>query len=144
MKFDKPLMAIFLSILGTVPVDIYSEIMKAFNLTTISALQATSMMYIREGSISLGILAHAGYSAVLGLTLYYSAKILGTDYFPLKAMFITMFAESLLFIVFGNFNRNEYMIQNATGNYIFASAAALGGLFRGFLIKKYLFNKVIP
>jgi hypothetical protein len=141
MKYDKPLLAIFYSILGAVPVGIYVEIMKFYHFTNISALQALSMMFIREGSTSLGILSHIGYSAVLGLILYYSAKILGTDYFPIKAVFISMVSESLLFIIFGTFMRNENMIQTVAGNYTMASAAALGGLCRGYLIKEYLFTK---
>lgn len=141
MKYDKPLLAIFYSIVATVPVGIYSEIMKFYHFTTISALEATSMMFIREGSTSLGVLSHIGYSAVLGLILYYSAKILGTDFFPIKAMLISMVGESLLFIIFGTFMQNENMIQSVVGNYTLASAAALGGLCRGYLIKEYLFTK---
>lgn len=140
LKFDKPLIAILLSILGAVPVGIYMEIMKFLHLTTITALQSTSMMFIPEGSLVLGILSHMGYSAVLGLILYYSPKVLGTDYFPLKSMFISMVTEALLFVIFGTLARNESMLQNAVGNYVHASAAALGGLSRGFLIKRYLFN----
>ncbi len=50
-----------------------------------------------------------------------------------------MTAEAVLFIIFGNLARNEYLIQDVAGNYVHASAAAISGLFRGFLIKKYLF-----
>lgn len=141
MKYDKPLLAIFYSILGSIPAGIYLEIMKFYHFTDISAFQATSMMFIREGSTYLGILSYLGYSAVLGLILYYSAKVLGTDSFPIKALFISMVAESLLFIIFGNIMNNENMIQTVAGNFTYASAAALGGLCRGYLMKEYLFTK---
>jgi hypothetical protein len=36
---------------------------------------------------------------------------------------------------------NKYLMQNAIGNYVLASAAAISGLFRGFLIKRYLYRK---
>lgn len=140
VKFDKPLTAMFLSILGALPAGIYTEIMKFFDLLTINAPKATSMMFIREGSGSLGILSHIGYSAVLGLAMYYSPKLLGFDYFPIKAMFISMVAEALLFIIFGTLARNEYMYVDAVGHYALASAAAIAGLFRGFLIKRYIFD----
>jgi len=139
-KFDKPLLAMLFSILGAIPAGIFTEIMKALHLTTISAPLATSMMFIRQGSAVLGILSHIGYSAVLGLVLYYSPKIIGTDYYLLKAVFISMLAESILFIVFGNLVGNEHMLQDTVGNYVQAGAAAIAGLTRGYLIKRYLFK----
>ncbi len=141
VKFDKPLIAMILSIIGAIPAGIFSEIMIFFRFTTISAPKATSMMFIREGSLALGVLSHIGYSAILGLFLYYTPKFVGIDHYLIKAVFISMFAEAILFIVFGTFMRNEYMIQNAAGNYSQASAAAIAGLVRGYLIKRYLFEK---
>lgn len=141
LKFDKPVVAMLLSIIGVIPAGIFTEIMIYFHFTTISAPKATSMMFIREGSMALGILSHIGYSAFLGLFLYYSPKLVGIDHYLIKAVFISMFAEAILFIVFGTLTRNEYMIQDTTGNYIQASAAAIAGLVRGYLIKRYLFAK---
>lgn len=60
VKFDKPLIAMFLSIIGALPAGIFTGIMIYFHFTTISAPKATSMMFIREGSLSLGILSHIG------------------------------------------------------------------------------------
>lgn len=141
LKFDKPLVAMLLSIIGAIPAGIFSEIMIYFHFTTISAPIATSMMFIREGSLALGVLSHIGYSAILGLFLYYTPKLVGIDHYLIKAVFISMFAESILFIVFGTLTRNEYMIQDAAGNYAQASAAAVAGLFRGYLIRRYLFTR---
>lgn len=143
LKYDKPLTAMVLSILGALPAGIFSEIIKSFHLTTITFSEATSMMYIKEGSTVLGILSYIGYSAVLGLILYYSPKILGIDYYIIKAIFICMVAESILFILFGNLANNKFMMQDAVGNYMMAIAAALGGLGRGYLIKRYLFTERI-
>lgn len=140
MNLNKPLIAILLSILGAIPAGIFIEIMKYFHLTTLNAFEGLSMMFIRQGSWTLGILAYMGYSAVLGLVLYYGSQISGTDYFPIKSMFISMLAEAIFYIIFGTLPRNEFLIQNASGNYVFASTAAIGGLCRGFLMKKYLFD----
>jgi uncharacterized oligopeptide transporter (OPT) family protein len=74
-----------LSILAGITAGIFTEVMKFFHLTTITSTLAISMMFIREGSLSLGFLAAAGFAMVVGLIVYYSAKILGTDYFPIKA-----------------------------------------------------------
>lgn len=84
MKYDKPLLAILYSIVGIVPIGIYVEIMKFYHFTNISALQATSMMFIREGSTTLGILSHIGYSAVLGLILFIAQRSLERIFFQSK------------------------------------------------------------
>jgi hypothetical protein len=141
MKFDKPLIAMLLSIIGALPVGIFVEIMIFFHLTTINFFKASSMMYMKQGSILLGILSYIGYSAFLGLLMYHSPKMLGNDYFIIKCMFISMFSESLLFIIFGTLAGNMLLVQNTSGNYVHASAAALGGITRGFLINKYLFKR---
>lgn len=141
MRYDRPLIAILLSLLGAIPVGIYIEIMKFFKFTNLNALQSTSMMFIPEGSLYLGFLSYIGYSAILGLVLYYSPKILGTDYFPIKALFIAMVAEALLFVVFGTLDGNKNMLMDVTSHYVHASAAALGGLSRGYLIQTNLFNR---
>jgi hypothetical protein len=142
VEYNKPLIAMLLSILGALPAGIFTEVMKSYNLVTFNAAELISMMFIREGSFLLGILAYIGYSAVLGLILYYSPKLLGLDYFVLKAMFLSMVAESLFYIVFGSFMRNEFLLQDAIGNYVLSSAAAIGGIVRGFLIRKYLFQNI--
>ncbi|AFM43166.1 hypothetical protein Desaci_4316 [Desulfosporosinus acidiphilus SJ4] len=141
LQYDKPLIAMLLSILGAIPVGIFVEIMKFFHLTTVTFFQASSMMFIKEGSPLLGILSYIGYSAFLGLVMYHSPKILGNDYFVIKCLFISMFAESLLFIIFGTLVGNIHLVQNTSGNYVHACAAAMGGLSRGFLIKRYLFKQ---
>lgn len=138
MKFDKPLLAVLFSIIGGIPASIFTQIMIWLHLTSITALEATSLMFLKQSSITLGILAHIGYSSVLGLVIYYCAEILGTDYFPLKAMIISMVAESLLFIIFVSGSPQG---QGVSGNYVHAVAAALAGLSRGYLIKKFIFNK---
>lgn len=141
MKYNKPLKAVLLSIIAGIPGGVFSTAMKYLHLTDISALEAISMMYIPQGSMYLGFLATVGFGAIIGLVVYYSAMILGTDYFPVKSMIIIMFAESIVFIVFGTLAKNEYLIQDTLGNYVHATSAALSGLFSGYLYKKYLFTK---
>ncbi|HYH02074.1 MAG TPA: hypothetical protein VEC37_03160 [Bacillota bacterium] len=59
---------------------------------------------------------------------------------PLKAMFLTMTSESMMFNIFGILGKNEQLIQNVSGNFVHAATAGLGGLFAGYLMKKYLFK----
>lgn len=141
MKYDKPLLAILMSLIIVLPLEIYTEIMKFLNLTTVSYLEAVSMMYIKEGSLILGILSGLGFGSWATLLIYYSAWILGTDYFPLKAMLIAMTIQSLLFITFGTLGGNQNLLQDVLGNFVHASAAAMAGLLTGYIQKKFLFDK---
>jgi hypothetical protein len=140
MKFNKPLLAVLLSIIGGIPASIFTQIMIWLHLTSITAPEAASLMFLKQSSMALGILAHIGYSSVLGLVIYYSAIVLGTDYFPLKAMIISMVAESLLFIIFVSGSPQS---QGVSGNFVHAGAAAIAGLSRGYLIKRFIFNKLV-
>lgn len=142
VKYDKSLHAILLSLVGWPMGETYTRIMKHFGLTTLSGLEALSLMWVKEPSWLLGILAALGFTAWLGLIIYHGTKILGIDQLPIKAMLITMTGESLVFSVFGILGKNEQLIQNVSGNFVHASGAAFGGLVAGFLIKKYLFSEV--
>ncbi|MGD9154330.1 MAG: hypothetical protein PVG90_02350 [Bacillota bacterium] len=141
MKTDQPLLAILIGTLSGPVIESYSRIMKHFGLTTISALEAISLMWLTEPSWLLGILGALGEGAWVSLIIYYSAHIWGTDYFPIKAMLIAMTSESLIFNIFGILGGNEHLVQNVSGNYVHASAAAFSGLLVGFLMKKCLFEK---
>lgn len=138
LKLDRPLTAVLLSIIGDLVSVIYTTIMKYFEFATLTSPVVISMMFIREGSMFLGILASIGFSTVVGLTVYYSAKVLGADYFPIKSMIITMTAEAVLVIVFGTLANNPHLAISVTEHYVHASSAALAGLTRGLLIKRYL------
>ncbi|MDO0826092.1 hypothetical protein [Desulfosporosinus nitroreducens] len=141
MKLDKPLLAIAVGYIALIPAEIFTQIMKYYKFTSVSAFEAMSMLWTPEGSFLLGILAALGIASWGILIIYYSAKIWGTDYFPLKSMFLVMTIESLIFSIFGVLNKNPDLVQNISGNYVHAFGAAIGGLCVGLLLKRYVFPK---
>jgi hypothetical protein len=84
-------------------------------------------MWIREPSLILGILAVIGIGAWLGLIVYHSAKILGIDYLPYKALLILISCQFLIFSIFGNLGGNQQSNQNVSGQFVHAAAAAIWG-----------------
>ena len=138
MKTDKPLLAILLAMTAGLIIEPYTMLMKHYGFTNITALETLSFMMQREPSQVLGITGTFGIFAWDNLLLYYSANFWGTKYFPLKGMLLAMTGESLTFNIFGVLGRNELMIQNVSGNFVHASAAAIAGLWVGFLYQKYL------
>lgn len=63
MKYDKPLLAILMSLIVVISLEIYTQIMKYLNFTTVSYIEAVSMIYIREGSLTLGLLSDLGFGS---------------------------------------------------------------------------------
>lgn len=139
MKTDKPLQAILLSMTAGPIIEGYTLLMKSLGLTNLTAIESISMFLQREPSYTGGSI---GFLVVIWsfLLLYYSVNLWGTAYFPLKGMLIGMTGESLLFNIAGVLGRDERLIQNVSGNYVHASAAAIAGLWVGFLYKKYLYK----
>jgi hypothetical protein len=117
----------------------FTQLMKYLGLTNLSALEAISLMWVKEPSWVLGILGALGVGAWVSLIMYYSTRVWGTDHFPIKAMLIGMTSESLVFNIFGILAKNERLIQNVSGNYVHATAAALAGLAAGFFLKRFIF-----
>jgi hypothetical protein len=140
MKYDKPLLAMLFGFTPLPVLEGFTQIMKHLGLTSLSVFEALSLMWLRKPSWVLGILAMLGIGSWIGLIIYQSGKILGVDYFPIKAMLIELTSVFLIFSIFGTIGRNELIIQSVSGFFVHAFAAAIGGLSTGFLIKKYLFG----
>lgn len=139
IKRDKTLGAMIIANLVFPLIEAYTQVMKHYQFTTLSALEVLSTLWMPDGNWYLGILAGVGIGSWTGLLAYYSYKIWGIKHFPLKIMLLTMTLESFVFIIFGVLGRNAYSIQDLSGNLVHASAAALGGLLTGYFIRKYLF-----
>lgn len=139
MKYDEPLRAMLFGIIPAPFFEGFTQIMKQMGLTTISTFEALSLMWMREPSWILGILAVTGIGAWLGLIVYHSTKILGTDYLTYKALLIVISCQFLIFSIFGNLGGNQQLIQNVNGQLVHASAAAIWGLLTGFLLRRYIF-----
>jgi hypothetical protein len=142
VKTDQPLKAILIGSVTAGPIfEGFSQLMKALHLTDLSALEVMSLMWVKEPSWLLGILAAVGINFWVILITYYSVKIWGVDHFPLKAMAIAMTAESLVFSIYGILGKNERIIQDIAGNYVHAAAAGLAGFVSGYVIKRFLFDE---
>lgn len=142
MRYDQPLLAMLFGIVPAPLFEGFTQIMKHMGLTTVSTFEALSLMWIREPSWILGILAVAGIGAWVGLIVYHSTKILGVDYLLYKAVLIVISCQLLTFSIFGNLGGNQHLIQNTGGQLVHASAAAIWGLVTGFLMRRYIFQRM--
>lgn len=141
MNYDKPLLAMLIGIIVIIPLEIMALFFKHLGWITITNGEACSIMFMPEGSWTLGLLALPLVGAIAILILYYLTKIIGTDYLPIKGTLVGMCAYSFIFTIFGTLADNHHMLQSTLGNYIFASSSGFGGFLAGILMKKYLFKE---
>jgi len=141
LKTDKPLLALLLSLTAGPILEGYTMLMKYLSLTNLTAFETFSFLSSNgEPHFTMGIIGLFTVVNWYFLLAYYSANIWGTAFFPIKTMFLAMTGESIFFLTFGVLGKNEVVAQTVIGNYIHASAAALAGLWVGFLYQKYLFK----
>lgn len=141
VNYDKPLLAMLIGAIVIIPLEIMGLFFKHLGWITITHGEACSMMFMPEGSWTLGLLALPSVGAIAILILYYLTKIMGTDYLPIKGTLVGMCTYSFVFTVFGTLSNNNHMLQSALGNYIFALSSGFAGFLAGILMKKYLFNE---
>jgi hypothetical protein len=140
MKYDKPLSAVLIGMIVTIPVEIIDLFFKHLGWITITHSEACSMMFIPEGSWTLGLLALPLTAALAVFILYQLTRIIGNDYLPVKGLLIGMYTYAFVFTIFGTLVKNYHLLQNTLGSYVFALNSAFGGFLAGILMKKYLFN----
>lgn len=142
MRYDEPLHAMLFGIIPAPLFEGFTQIMKHLGFTRVSTFEALSLLWLREPSWLLGILAVVGIGAWFGVIVYHSTKILGSDYLTYKALLIVISCQFLIFSIFGNLGGNQYLIQNAGGQLVHAAAAAIWGSLTGFLMRRYVFERM--
>jgi len=140
LNYDKPLLAMLIGIIVVIPLEIMGLFFRHLRWITITPGEACSMMFMPEGSWTLGLLALPLVGALAILILYYLTKTIGTDYLPIKGALVGMCTYSFIFTVFGTLSKNHSMLQGTLGNYIFALSSGFAGFLAGILMKKFLFK----
>lgn len=143
MKSDKFLELVLIGITSIIPHEIVTLIFKNFQVTTISAFEACSMMFMRKPSWLLGFLALPSVGVLGVVTFFYLTKAIGTEYLFLKIIIYAMTINAVIFQIFGTIINNSNMIQNTAGNYVFAFSTGFIGFVAGVLMKKYVYIKEI-
>lgn len=142
VKYDKPLMAMLFGIIPIPLLEGFTQLMKYLGVTKLSLLEMLSLMWVKEPTWLLGILAMLGVGSWIGLIIYQSGKLFGTDYFLLKAILIETTLALLLFEIFGTLGKNVLLIPNISSFFVHVLSAMFGGASTGFLIKKLFVDDI--
>ncbi|HYH02075.1 MAG TPA: hypothetical protein VEC37_03165 [Bacillota bacterium] len=74
MKHDQPLLAVLLTLSGWPVGEIFTQVMKHYGLTTLSALDSISLMWVKEPSWALGALGAIGFNFWIAMVIYIVPK----------------------------------------------------------------------
>lgn len=138
---DKPLMAFLIGVIICIPIELTSILFKRLGVTTVTNGEACSMMFIPQGSWTLGLLALPSVAGLAILVFYLLTPILGTTHLPIKGIIVGMTTKAFVFAIWGTLAKNHYLIQNTSGNYFHSFNAGFAGFLAGILMQKYLFNE---
>lgn len=138
MKYNKPLIAVLIGAVSTIPYEIFMLIIKFVGLTKHSIFEFSSMMFISKGSWWLGVLSAPATGGMAGLVLYELIRVIGYDYLPIKGALVWMTMWALIDIIFATLGKNTIMDQPLSGHFMHALGAGMAGSIMGYLMVKYL------
>lgn len=139
MKYDKPLLAILIGIIATILFEGYMQIFKLLNLSPTSLFEANSTLFVDKPNWWIGALTGPMTGGLAGLIIYFSTKILGKDYLPIKGAFLVMFIWAVLQSTL-KLTRSSNLVNSVSGNYVMAIGSGIFGALMGYFIGKYLFR----
>lgn len=142
LKYDKPLIAAAIGAASTLAAEITSRIMLLFGIGKYSIYQLDSLLItFNRPDFFLGLFVNFIIGGIIGITFYYSLKILGTDYLIYKSIVVGLFAEPLSEILITALIEGTYIDIRPIGDYYLHIVGALAyGLLMGVLFEKYLVN----
>lgn len=146
MKYNKPLIAVILGFLSTIPYEIFTQLIIYFGIGKYSVYQLTSLMItLNRPKIFMGMVMSFLVASSISVVFYYSTKIIGTDYMIAKSILISIIAWGVIETLFVAIIEGPNLIDPRPINdyYIHMIGNIIFGFTMGMLFKKYLFKNTI-
>jgi len=146
LKYNKPLIAVVLGFLSTIPYETFTQISIYYGIGKYSLYHLTSLMVtLNRPRIILGLLMSFLVASTISVFFYYSTKILGTDYLISKSILISLIAWGIIETLFVAIIEGPQLINPRPINdyYLHMIGNIIFGLTMGILFKKYLFKNPI-
>lgn len=150
MNYDKPLIALLLGAVATIPYEIFTRIMVSLGFGKYTVYQLSSLIVtLNRPTAVLGVVTSSIVGSLIAILLYYSLKKLGSDYIVIKGFVSGIFGWAATEVIYtwliegrGFANRpvNDYYIE-LIGSVIFG--LILGLLFRRFIVSPTKRNKTL-
>jgi hypothetical protein len=144
IKFDKPLIAVALACIATIPYEINTRIFLFFKIGKYSLYELDSLVITisERPNLVIGVVISCIVAGVYGVLFYYALAKLGTDYLIIKAAFSSLLIWAILEFTFtGTIEGKTIPIRPINDYYIHMAGSIVFGLTFGILLKKFLLKK---
>lgn len=146
MKYDKPLVAILLGTVSSIPYEIFTRILVVFGIGKYSMYQLISLMVtLDRPNFFLGAVSAFIVSGSIATIFYYSLKKLDWDYLIIKSVVISLMSWLILESIFMWLIEGRELIPHRPINDYYSEmfGATLYGITQGLLFQKYLLKRYI-
>ncbi|MHB8126125.1 MAG: hypothetical protein ACYDEJ_10875 [Desulfitobacteriaceae bacterium] len=145
MNYDKPLTAVLIGILSTIPYEIFTRIFLLFGIGKYSAYQLSSIVVtLDRPSVIMGLFVSPILGGCSTLLFYYALKKLGSDYLLIKSTFTGLIVFLVLETIFTWLIEGPKLIplRPMSDYYIHMFGSSIFGFTMGLLLKSYLLKEV--
>jgi len=142
LHYDKPLVAVAIGVLSTIPYELFTRLMLILGIGEYSLYQLDSLIVtINRPSLSMGIIISFLVGGVVSTVFYYSLKKLGPDYIVLKAIVASLLTWATLEVLFTATIEGKYIpIRPIDDYFVHMAGSIVFGITLGLLLNKYLFK----
>jgi hypothetical protein len=141
MNFDKPLVAILIGILSTIPYEIFTRIILFFGIGKYSEYQLSSLVVtLDRPSAVMGFFVSSFLGGFSALIFYYALNKLGSDYLLIKGLFTGLIVFLVLETIFTWLIEGPKLIplRPMSDYFIHMLGSSIFGSTMGILFKRYL------
>jgi hypothetical protein len=145
MYSNKPLTAIMIGVLSTIPFEIILRIAKYLGYAKYSLYQLDSLVITGNRPTTLiGFIVSSMVAGFIAFVFYYSLEKVGTDYIIIKSVFVSILAWSILETVLTlGFEGTKIPVRPISGYYSQFIGIIVFGIIMGLLFKRYLLLKPV-
>ncbi len=145
MNTDKPLVAILIGVICTIPYQLFTMVTNYLGLSKYTLYQLDSFVITGNRPVPvLGFVTSSIVAGFIALVLYYAINKVGSDYLILKSVFWSLFAWALLELVLTvTLEGKTFPYRPVSGYVAEFLGATVFGVVLGLAFKKYLIEKPV-
>lgn len=145
MKYDKPLVAVVIGALSTIPGEIFTRVLLFLGIAKYSVYQLDSLLVtFTRPTAMIGLIVNFILGGFISILFYYAIKKLGQDYLVFKGIAVGLLFWAVTELLFTSTVEGRFFpLRPLSDYYVHISAAVIFGITLGLLFNKYLFKKSV-
>lgn len=146
MKYDKPLVAVLIGALSTIPYEIFTRLLVSLGVGKYSVYQLSSLIVtMNRPTAIMGVVTTSLVGGSIALIFYYALKKLGWDYLVLKGLLTGLLSWVVMEAIYVWLIEGPNLIQSRPVNdyYLEMFGSAVFGIILGLLFRKYFLKESI-